>query len=49
LPLGRVEILQVGLRNGPSALLVHNAVYDRHRRLRENALRRHDDLELVGT
>ncbi|ABA49583.1 hypothetical protein BURPS1710b_2014 [Burkholderia pseudomallei 1710b] len=48
LPLPAVQKVQVRVGELARALLVDHLVDHRHRRLRENARRRHDDLELVG-
>ena len=47
LPLGRVEELQVRVRDGACPFPVDHPVDDRHRRLRQDADRGDNDLDLV--
>src|SRR6188472_4199718 len=48
LRLRRVQEFQVRLRNNTRAALVDDLVDDRHRRFRDDADRRHDDLDVAA-
>ena len=49
LRLRRVQVLEVGVGHLPGALAQRHLVHDRHRRLGQDAHRRHDDIHLART